>query len=295
MYNAMLKVFVEVADRGSFTKAAESLYISSTAIMKQMNILEEHIGLQLLIRTPRGIQLTEAGKSVYKDAKFMIQYSEEAIDRAYQAEAINRQTIRVGTSALYPCKNLMDLWGRISDEYPEFRLKVIPFEDTNTGSAYRDIGKKYDLITGIYDPAAAGGLCRFLELGNRRFCLAMSKKHRLSKKESISIPDLYGETLMIMKPGNSPINDKIRQDIEKGHPQIALADAPHYYDIEVFNYCEENDYILLTLDGWNDIHPSLVNILFEVPYSIPYGIVYSTEPSKGTKRFLEIVSSILQN
>ena len=78
----MLKVFVEVADRGSFTKAAESLYISSTAIMKQMNILEEHIGLQLLIRTPRGIHLTEAGMSVYKDAKFLIQYSEEAIDRA---------------------------------------------------------------------------------------------------------------------------------------------------------------------------------------------------------------------
>ena len=98
-----------------------------------------------------------------------------------------------------------------------------------------------------------------------------------------------------MKPGNSPINDQIRQDIEKGHPQIAIADAPHYYDIEVFNYCEENDYILLTLDGWNDIHPSLVTIPFEVPYSIPYGIVYSTEPNKGTKRFLEIVSSILQN
>ena len=51
MHNAMLEVFVEVADRGSFTKAAETLYISSTAIMKQMNILEEHLGLQLLIRT----------------------------------------------------------------------------------------------------------------------------------------------------------------------------------------------------------------------------------------------------
>lgn len=100
----MLKVFVEVVDQGSFTKAAESLYISSTAIMKQMNIFEEHIGLQLLIRTPRGIHLTEAGKSIYKDAKFMIQYSQEAIDRAYQMNETNKQTIRIGTSALYPVK-----------------------------------------------------------------------------------------------------------------------------------------------------------------------------------------------
>ena len=72
MHNAMLEVFVEVADRGSFTKAAETLYISSTAIMKQMNILEEHLGLQLLIRTPRGIHLTEAGKSIYKDADYIV-------------------------------------------------------------------------------------------------------------------------------------------------------------------------------------------------------------------------------
>lgn len=72
----MLKIFVEAADCGSFTKAAESLYISSTAVMKQMNILEKHIGLKLLTRTPRGIHLTEARKSIYKDAKFMIRYSE---------------------------------------------------------------------------------------------------------------------------------------------------------------------------------------------------------------------------
>lgn len=205
----------------------------------------------------------------------------------------NKQTIRIGTSALYPCKNLIDLWSKMGDEHHEFHLKVIPFEDTNTGTAYRDIGKKYDLITGNYDPAAADNLCRFLELGSSRFSLAMSKNHRLSKKESISIPDLYGETLMIMKPGNSPINDQIRQTIKKEHPQITLADAPHYYDIEIFNYCEENDYILLTLDGWNDIHPSLVTIPFEAPYNIPYGIIYSINPNKWTQQFLDIVSSIL--
>lgn len=295
MYNAMLKVFVEVADCGSFTKAANSLYISATSIMKQMNILEEHIGLQLLSRTPRGVHLTEAGKSIYRDAKYMIQYSEEAIDRAYQAQTVNRHTIRVGTSALYPCKNLMDLWNRVSDEHPEFRLKVVPFEDTNTSTAHRDIGKKYDLIIGVHDSTIEDDFCQLLELGKSYFCLTMSKKHRLAKKEHITIPDLYNETLMIMKPGNSPINDQIRHDIEKNHPQITLVDAPHYYDIEVFNYCEENDYILLALDRWNDIHPSLATVPFEVPYSIPYGIVYSAEPNEGTKRLLKIVSLLLHD
>lgn len=110
----------------------------------------------------------------------------------------------------------------MGDEHHEFHLKVIPFEDTNTGTAYRDIGKKYDMITGNYDPAAADNLCRFLELGSSRFSLSMSKNHRLSKKESVSIPDLYGETLMIMKPGNSPINDQIRQTIKKSIRRLLL-------------------------------------------------------------------------
>lgn len=293
MYNALLKVFIEVADYGSFTKAAENLYISSTAIMKQMNILEEHIGLQLLIRSPRGVDLTEAGKSIYKDAKFMIQYSEEAINRAYQVQSINTKTIRVGTSALYPCKNFIDLWNKISDKYSEFKLKVIPFEDTSTGTAYRDIGKKYDLITGSYDPLAVKEFCHFLELGKQHFCLCMSKKHPLSKKEKLFITDLYNEKLMIMKSGNSLINDQIRLDIETKHSQITLIDAPYFYDVEVFNACEENNYILLTLDNWSDIHPSLITIPFEIPYDIPYGVIYSTKPNEVTKSFLKIVSSII--
>ena len=46
MYNPMLDTFITVADYGSFTKAAAQLYISPTAVMKQMNALEQHLQLQ---------------------------------------------------------------------------------------------------------------------------------------------------------------------------------------------------------------------------------------------------------
>jgi DNA-binding transcriptional LysR family regulator len=64
-----------VADSGSFSKAAEELHISPTAVIKQINLLESYLDLRLIIRTHRGITLTEAGKSLYKDAKYIIQYS----------------------------------------------------------------------------------------------------------------------------------------------------------------------------------------------------------------------------
>ena len=81
MYNPQIKTFIVVADAGSFNKAAEQLFVSSTAIIKQMNLLEDHVGVRLFNRSHRGLSLTEAGEVFYKDAKHIIQYSENTIKR----------------------------------------------------------------------------------------------------------------------------------------------------------------------------------------------------------------------
>ena len=290
MVNPLLKTFVETADRGSFTQAAETLYLSSTAIMKQINLLEKHIGLQLLVRTPRGIRLTEAGQSLYRDAKAMMKFSEEAVERAYQAQSVNRSVIRLGTSALYPCKNLMDLWGRISGEHPQFKLKIVPFEDTNTDAEHRELGKRYDVIVGAYDSVLRSEFSQCLPLGEFHFCVAMGKTHRLARRRRLNLNDLHGERLMMMPPGNSPSNDKLRAEIEAEHPQIELADAPHHYDLEVFNACEESGCLLLTLDNWADVHPSLVSVPLDVAHKLPYGIVYAKEPNEATRLFVEALA-----
>ena len=57
MYNPQLETFLKVADCGSFNKAAEELYISPTAVVKQINLLESSLDLQLFTRTHRGILL----------------------------------------------------------------------------------------------------------------------------------------------------------------------------------------------------------------------------------------------
>ena len=58
MYNHLLDTFLCVADTGSFAKASEELYISSTAVMNQINALERQLQVKLLKRTPRGVTLT---------------------------------------------------------------------------------------------------------------------------------------------------------------------------------------------------------------------------------------------
>ena len=50
MYNPQLETFIVVADMGSFNKAAEALYITPPAVTKQINLLENDLGLQLFNR-----------------------------------------------------------------------------------------------------------------------------------------------------------------------------------------------------------------------------------------------------
>lgn len=69
MYNPQIETFLRVADAGSFNKAAEESFITPTAVIKQINLLEASLDLKLFERTHRGLTLTKAGRSLYQDAK----------------------------------------------------------------------------------------------------------------------------------------------------------------------------------------------------------------------------------
>ena len=72
MYNPQLDTFIKVADAGSFNKAAEDSFITPTAVIKQINLLERSLDVKLFERTHRGLKLTKAGQSLYQDAKYSI-------------------------------------------------------------------------------------------------------------------------------------------------------------------------------------------------------------------------------
>lgn len=110
MYNLQLETFLCVAECGSFNRAAEKLYISPPAVIKQINLLEDSLDLQLFVRTHRGLQLTEAGKSLAQDTKYIIQYCKDSITRAKNAMQRDEEIIRIGTSPMTPAQVLVDLW-----------------------------------------------------------------------------------------------------------------------------------------------------------------------------------------
>ena len=107
MYNPQLETFICVVDSGSFSKAADKLFITPPAVIKQINALENSLELQLFERTHRGLIVTDAGKSLYQDAKYLIQYSKDSISRAKDAMDLQKEVIRIGVSPMTDRKSVV--------------------------------------------------------------------------------------------------------------------------------------------------------------------------------------------
>ncbi len=294
MYNPLLVTFLAVADCGSFTKAAEKLFISPTAVMKQMNALENHMKLKLTERTPTGIRLTKAGAVIYRDTKFIMDYSDKSVAAARAAMSDYDTTFCVGTSMLNPAKPFMDLWYKVNKDFPDYKLHLVPFDDNHEGilSEIKKLGEKFDFLIGVCDSKAWLSLCNFLPLGRYKKMVAVSREHRLASKSRIDIEDLYGETLMMVSRGDSGVNDFIRNDLEKNHPQILIEDTEQFYDLSVFNRCAETGNVLLTIECWSEVHPGLVTVPVNWEYSIPYGLLYSLNADGDVLRLVQRVKEI---
>ena len=275
MYNPQLETFIVVADMGSFNKAAEALYITPPAVTKQINLLESDLGLQLFNRTHRGLTLTEAGKSMYKDAKYVIQYCKDSVEWARKVMEEKDNIIRIGTSPMTPANPIVEIWAKAQKMYPDIKLQLIPYMNSQESAReiLKNLGTNIDIVGGIFDETMLKlRQCAGMELSRQRICAAVSLTHRLAEKEMLTYQDLYGENFLMMHRGWSNYVDELRDDIWKNHPQIHVMDF-NIYSMDIFNHCENSNDILMVAENWKDIHPMLKVIPVEWKYTIPYGIL----------------------
>ena len=294
MYNPQLETFLCVAEAGSFNKAAERLYISPPAVIKQINLLEESLDLQLFVRTHRGLQLTEAGKSLQQDARYVIQYCKDSVTRARNAMQESTDVIRIGTSPMTPAQVLVELWPQLQQDCPTTKFQLVPFDNTleNAREILANLGQNIDVVAGVFDETMLNlRKCDGLEISREPICCAVSIHHPLARKDKLTVQDLYGEKLMLMHRDWSHYVDMLRDDLWKNHPQIQIVDFD-FYDVSVFNQCENNSCVLMAVEKWRYVHPLLKILPVEWSYTIPYGLLHSRTPSPAVQRFLRAVGKV---
>lgn len=93
---------------------------------------------------------------------------------------------------------------------------------------------------------------------------------------------------MLIHRGWSEYIDILRDDLWEHHPEIHIVDFD-FYNMETFNRCENSNDVLLAVKSWESIHPLMKIIPVNWNYGIPFGLLYSQEPSRKVKKVLDAI------
>lgn len=194
-----LRYFIAVAREGNITKAAESLFITQPSLSRQLQILEEKLGVQLFERGNRSTELTDKGKILYQSALEIIDLVEKTEREIKEVETITGEIV-IGSGICESVNILSELMEAFSKEYP-----LVTF-DLKTGT--RDqIMEKMDM--GLVDVGLViGGIgqekYQGVKLGmNDHFVLLMKNDSPLAKKEAIIPKDITNIPLSLPKSNSS--------------------------------------------------------------------------------------------
>ena len=292
-----INTFVLVAEEGSFSKAAARLGISAVSVMNRMNALERELGFRLFERTTKGAVPTEAGESLVRAARRIGRLLEEAVEEARRVAGAQAQLVRIATSILRPCRPLVDVWTRTGARGAAFQTKIVPFDDSSAGMAamLRSLGQDVDCFVSPCDSSSWQASLSVIPLWHSRCLVALPRRHKLAPKKRLCLKDMEGVTLMLLRRGLSPTIDRMRDEIEREHPAIRIHDMDAVYDMDAFNACERQGWLMEVPDIWAHVHPSLTALPVDWTFEMPVGVISSRWPSKACKAFLELVRSELEN
>ncbi|AOG22978.1 LysR family transcriptional regulator [Acidovorax sp. RAC01] len=120
-----LKYFVAVADARNFTRASEVLHIAQPPLSRQIQLLEEELGVQLILRNSRPLRLTEAGRTFYEQALQIINRLDQLKTATRQIGLNQQRTLSIGFVASTLYGGLPMLVRKLRQHYPDVDIQLV--------------------------------------------------------------------------------------------------------------------------------------------------------------------------
>lgn len=122
---AAMETFVRVVDTGSFSEAARQLRVGQPAVSKTVALLEERLGVKLLLRSTRGLMPTEAGQNFYQRAKRSIEEADEADLAARGAGASLSGRLRVSAATTFARLHVIPYLPEFLARHPDLDMEIV--------------------------------------------------------------------------------------------------------------------------------------------------------------------------
>lgn len=300
MLDPAINVFLCVAEQCSFTKAAQFLFVTPTAVMKQINRLESYVGVPLFTRTHAGVELTPAGKAY--EAR-MRSIAEESVTARTEAQAIAHKqnvSIRIGDAPYHSCKQLVHMWHAImnrsqtSNVARRFSIQVVHFSEGDfepDNDVPRGLGPDFDVVLGNFDDKKHDARHTFIPLAPTLTCILAPISHRLASRGVIVPTDLAGEHLLIPCNENTQFTNAVFDDLLQHSPDINIERTPfRFNDLDkLANRCVQDNALLVAMDWWTELHPMLAPVQVDWPYTLSHGLIYRSDCTASVHEFTRLI------
>lgn len=196
-----LRYVVEVADTGSFTRAAARCFVTQSALSHQIAALERELGQVLFARTSRSVRLTEAGDAFLRHARIAVSAADAAREDAAAAAGQVIGTLRLGVIPTVAAVDVPSLISRFRDVHPTVRVELTVGNSDALIAAVRR-GELDVALVGLRAETVPGGV-GLRVLARERLVVAVPPGHDLSGRGSIRLRDLAGAVFADFPAGTS--------------------------------------------------------------------------------------------
>jgi DNA-binding transcriptional LysR family regulator len=208
MDTRQLAAFVAVVERKSFSQAAERLGVTQPAVSLQVRSLEKRLGQQLLDRSGRRVEPTEAGLRLYRGAQRLLALEEQLLEDVGQEDTTLRGTLEIGASTGPGGTVVPVLLCEFQRTHPEVAVHL---EVSDTQRVVDRVADR-ELELGVVGAARRHRSVEFEPFFNDEVVLVCPPEHRFAGR-TVTLEELREEPLIVMQEGagvRQVIEDELR-------------------------------------------------------------------------------------
>lgn len=287
MNDKQLQSFFTIVETGSFSQAEKRVFVSRQALKKQIDSLEEEVGIKFFSRGTAGITLTLEGKKFYDEMK-QIDIQVRQLIRTCRSMRSESCILRI-LNPDHPALLLEQAFEEFSHLYPEVHQEVlISGNGTRTANIQTQIlSDDIDIAECIYEEIHLNEGISFLKLADLTYYCVMPSTHPYIRKDSISFEDLNG-----MKIGYRPNgNERLARLIVDRAPMATIIEGSGNEARRMYATCY-NGGIFITRAYYSANPGNLYSIPLECDITVQCGIIYKTNHKKIVDDFLSVAKAL---
>lgn len=192
-----LKIFCDLVETQSFSKAAKINLISQSAVSQQIQALENNYNQELIIRNNRGLDATEAGKIFYQGCKEILQIYEDLSSRMQSLANIILGTVKISTIYSVGLHELPLYEKQFLKDYPEVKV-LIQYRHSN--QVYEDIIHNVTHLGIVAYPVKKSQI-EIIPFKRDRLVVICAPTHPFASSNQINIQDIQGQNFIAFEKG----------------------------------------------------------------------------------------------